>query len=201
MFKIGFGQKLVPFSHNGWEIDHYQGSCYHDTIIHAVWLYIEPNQELRKYDYDTSFVVVEVIAVNKSPIDIYLHGNQNNLKAIVIKESYVLDTTRRDSSYYLRSGMPPRKLDKRLAFEMKDYSKNPHKDLWRENQDELILIKQGSRRKLLATIPKRYGLYRINGTVEFNKERFAYDCDGIKVTWSRCRIIESNRIELKEKRE
>lgn len=199
IFQISNGQNTLLIQDEEWEIKHYQGSCYHDTIIHAVFLYIEPNQQLKKYDKDTSFVIVEVTAVNKSPIDIFFHGKNDRMKVPVIKEKYIADTARINNSKIIYSAIPS-KLDKSLAFEMEDYSKNPHKDLWsRNNEESLIKIPKNGRKKLILTIPKREGDYRIEAIVEFNTEMYAYDCEGQKVAWPEYRTIESNKIELKKR--
>lgn len=199
--KIGIGQNNLLIPEKEWEINHYQGSCYHDTIIHAVFLYIEPNQQLKKYKEDTSFVVLEVTVVNKSPIDIYFYGENNKMRVPVIKEKYVVDTARLKNNDRLWS-VRPMKLDKSLAFEMEDYSKNPHRHLWdREKRDSLIKIPKDERKTLIVTIPKREGDYRIQAIVEFNREMYAYDCEGQRVAWEQFRTIESNKIELKKKRE
>jgi hypothetical protein len=204
---IGQPQKLI--SEEQWDIEHFQGSCYHDTIIHAIWLYIDPDQTLQSYDKDTSFVVVEVTAVNKSPIDIFYSGYDNMLNTIVTKEYRVVDTLRmkhrkkrtqinlsRNQSGILH-GFPPMKMESSLAFNKSDYKNNPHRflnDL--ELKNKLIEIPKNSKRKLLITIPKRKGQYRMSMVVEFNREKFAYDCEGQKVTWETDRIIKSNKIEL-----
>ena len=198
-FQIINGQNTLLIQENEWGINHYQGSCYHDTIISAVFLLIEPNQQLKKYVKDTSFVVVEVTAVNKSPIDIYFYGENDRMKVPVIKERYIADTARIKNSKIIYSAIPY-KLDRSLAFEMEDYSKNPHKDLWdRDNDNSLIKIPKGQRKKLIVTIPKREGDYRIEAIVEFNTEMYAYDCEGQKVAWPQYRTIESNKIELKKR--
>lgn len=197
--QITNGQNTPLIHDEEWEINHYQGGCYHDTIIHAVFLYIDPNQQLKKYDKDTSFVVVEVTAVNKSPIDIYFHGETNRMRVPVVKERYIADTALVNDSKIIFSTMPL-KLDKSSAFEMEDYSKNPHKDLWgRNNKESLIKIPMNRTKKLIVTIPKREGDYRIEAIVEFNTEKYAYDCTGQKVSWSEYRKIESNKIELKKR--
>lgn len=197
--QTGIGQNNLLISEPDWEINHYQGSCYHDTIIHAVFLYIEPNQQLKKYGKDTSFVVVEVTAVNKSPIDIYFHGEKNRMKVPVIREKYIPDTARINNSKYIYSAMPL-KLERSLAFEMEDYSINPHRELWSRNiEDSLIKIPKSKWKKLLVTIPKREGDYRIEAIVEFNTEMYAHDCEGQKVAWPHYRTIESNKIQLKKR--
>ena len=199
--KVGIGQALVPVHTEGWILEHNQGSCYHDTIIHAIWLYIDPFQELQRYDNDSSFVIVEVEVVNKSPIDVYIHGYQHRLKAYVTEEYYVPDSSRTTLDHFRRGAIPPRKLEEKLAFNREDYRKNPHKDLANKFKDELVLIEQGKRKKLLVSVPKRFGTYRVNGTIEFNKERYAYDCCGNRVSWSRCRVIASNRFQLTKRME
>lgn len=199
--KIGNGQTPLLVNEEGWEINHYQGSCYHDTIIHAVFLYIDPSQQLKKYQNDSSFVVVEVIVVNKSPIDIYVYGKNDRMRVPVIKEKYVPDTAvLRKSNNYLWSAMPM-KLHRSSAFEQEDYLKNPHKDLWsRENRNSLIEIPKGERKTLIVVIPKREGDYRVEAIVEFNRDMYAYDCEGHRVSWQHFRTIESNKIELKMKK-
>jgi hypothetical protein len=198
MATVGYGQKASLLPEPGWKISHYQGSCYHDTIIHAIWLYIDPNQALKKYQHDTSFIVLEVTAVNKSPIDVYFYGQDNKLNAPVIQEKYVIDTVTFDPNKK-NWGAYPRKLDKSLAFSDQDYAKDPHKYLSVSKKGELLVqIPKNTRKKLLLTVPKREGDYRIEAIVEFNKELYAYDCEGEKVTWEQFRVIESNKIELKE---
>ena len=220
MFKSGYGQTETLSLEEDWEIKQYQGTCYHDTIIHAIWLHIEPNQELLKYQNDTSFIVAEVTAVNKSPIDIYFYGIDDKLTASIMKEIHVPDSARMKDifagyrAYHNMSdemkekipglkndilvGTPPTKLVKKSAFEMGDYSKNPHKELWsNENRNSLILIPKGTRKKLIVTIPKREENYLIQAIVESNKGRYTIDCDGQKVSAYNEEIIESNKIELK----
>jgi len=197
IFNYGCSQNQNIVEQEIWEIDHYGGSCYHDTIIHAVWLYINPDQQVKKYENDTSFVLLEVTAVNKSPIDIYFHGESNILRATILKENYVIDTAAMKNSKITYSAYPT-KLNRRLAFESEDYSKNPHQHLWkRESEPSLIQIPKNERKNLIFALPKRKGNYRIEEIVEFNKEMYAFDCEGEKVTWPQYRTIESNKIELK----
>ncbi|MDX1911730.1 MAG: hypothetical protein SFV22_09615 [Saprospiraceae bacterium] len=199
MLQIGHGQGVSFSTEKDWVVNHYQGSCYHDTIIHAVWLYIAPHQELRRYQNDTSFVVVEVTVTNKSPIDIYLHGVDNKLAGYIIKEAYVIDTARLNNEKR-DWGTYPRKLEKKPAIEMwDDVLKNPHQYLWAEKHKKaLIQIPKNTKKNLFVTIPKREGDYRVEAMVEFNKEFYALDCEGERVPWP---IIESNKIELKKKKE
>lgn len=192
----GMSTDLVP--EKEWEIIHYRGSCYHDTIIHAVWLYINPNQELQKYENDSSFVVVKVTAVNKSPMDIYFHGKGNRLRAPIIKESYIRDTAAFNQNPSIWSAYPM-KLNRRLAFERSDYLKSPHRELIkRENQDNLIRIPSGERQELIVVIPKREGSYLATAIVEFNEGMYAWDCNGQRVAWTDKRTIDSNKVDLRE---
>lgn len=187
---------LVP--EKEWGISHYRGSCYHDTIIHAVWLYINPNQELRKYENDSLFAVVRVTAVNKSPMDIYFHGEENKLRGSIIKEFYIRDTAAFNQNPSLFSAYPM-KLDRRLAFGLKDYLKSPHRELnRRENRNNLIRIPSGERTELIVVIPKREGSYIVTAVVEFNEEMNAWDCNGQIVTGTDKRTIDSNKVDLKE---
>ena len=194
-FNSSFSQNLVEIPPNEWQIQNYTGSCYHDTIIHAVWVKILPERGLKRYKNDDSFAIVELELVNKSPIDIYVSGMQNKLMTIVMKETYVLDTSIKSK---FPVGTMHRKMERKNAFEMEDLKSNPHKDLMsRENEKEVIRIKSGSKKILIAAIPKRNGDYRIEVPVYFTKNKTFFDCYGVESSW-RENLIESNKIELRK---
>lgn len=189
-------QILESVSEGQWNVAD-ANRCYQDTITRSVWITIATDQPPQRLTNDTSFIIVNVKIINKSPIDIYVEGSGDRLKAPVIQENYIPDSARMhhfaESGLHFR-GKAPDIIEQKLAFNSNDYMKNPFKDLWQVH-DQLIRIEKGTRKTLRISIPKRNGNYRIETLVHF-RDNNKSNCVETESGALEELTIQSNRVRL-----
>src|SRR5688500_9858570 len=86
IFNFSFRQYTLKLT--DWKIENYSGSCYFDTLIHAIWVQILPNNPAYYLNGDTSYLVAKAEVVNKSPIAIFVHGDSLRMQVPVLREWY-----------------------------------------------------------------------------------------------------------------
>jgi hypothetical protein len=182
-----------------WEVRNYSGSCYHDTIIHAIWIKLIPNEKAKYYKNDTTFLVIEAEVVNKSPIPIYFRGKNDRMLAFAQKETSIIDTVLFKKKPQIHLGMPPTKFHQESARIYYGDRIMPFRDLWDREKKLFIEILPNERKRVYIPFPKHEASYIVEAIVEFNKEGYAYDCEGQKVEWPNFRTIQSNKIDLIKK--
>ncbi len=161
-----------------------------DTFSKSIWLYVDVDQGLFKEIFDSTFVITQAEVVNQSVKDVYVEGSHGRLKAAVVKETLEQSTEVNGLASHLSCALA---IKTSLAFESKDYSSNPYKDLW-ISRNNYICIPSGTRKRLWVAMPRRENKCYFEVDYQFNSEGTVKNCQGEKIAWKQS--LKSNKFML-----